>query len=428
MPALRGRAEERYRSGSQPTKTGKFRKMQTNAPVAVAGVITWGRGAQELVKGAGPDLEDRLYRAVSEAVAACYGEGVEVLGLVVHADEASPHGHFWLDARTPSGTPLSKRGVSGSDLQDAAAAAASAILPGIERGQRRERPRRYRTPERMRATLAEDMAAAAATLTARQQASAALDSEIAARREALEATERTTARSKARRAKAVRRARAGQTSRRRRKRQAEAQLVALDEQIAARRAEKSALDFDIAARRAEAEDAERRKETAELDEQIAFTHTEDLQRRNAEANAKYRRLQAECDLVDAYARAQDAIARRQATPGVQPTASAEEWSERLDPGSLGWTQPVWSRLREFAERVARVAKGLSWQHWFARADTLEEENAGLRKRIEELPSSEDLEAMRSRAGEAERTARTLRGQLQELKKRHEPDAGPSFGF
>jgi len=126
LPDIRKQCEERRNQ----RKTQ--RAMRSDAAIATAGIITWGRGLQAHVQALAVETQNDLYKAVSEAVAeAC---GSTIAGLVAHRDETAPHAHLWMPAITLEGIPISKH-LSRRDLsrlQDVAMEAAKPWLPMIE--------------------------------------------------------------------------------------------------------------------------------------------------------------------------------------------------------------------------------------------------------------------------------------------------------
>ncbi len=125
---MRDRADELRRQG------GAVRVMRADAAVATCGIITFGAAAQELFEQLDPAAQDAAYRDVAERIAAEHG--TKVRGLVVHADEASPHAHVVWDARSQDGAAMSKV-MKGSQLQDIAAEVMAEHAPGIVRGERK---------------------------------------------------------------------------------------------------------------------------------------------------------------------------------------------------------------------------------------------------------------------------------------------------
>ena len=99
-------ASMRERTVERRARSGPQRALRSNAGIATAGIVTFGHAAQAEILAAPVERRDAAYRAVAGAIAEHYGVGL--LGLVVHADEAAPHAHFWLerqdrDRREPAG-------------------------------------------------------------------------------------------------------------------------------------------------------------------------------------------------------------------------------------------------------------------------------------------------------------------------------------
>lgn len=130
-------ARMRERTVERRARASPRRALRRDAAIAVAGIVTWSREAQELIRAAPPDRQDAAYRAIAEAVGRHYGIGV--LGLTVHVDESAPHAHVWWDARCEDGSALSAS-LNTAHLQDLAAGALAPLFPQIGRGRaKRER-------------------------------------------------------------------------------------------------------------------------------------------------------------------------------------------------------------------------------------------------------------------------------------------------
>lgn len=131
LPAIRKQCEKRR--SLRVTK----RAMKSDAAIATAGIVTWGRGLQYHVEALSVDDQNELYRAVSDAVARECGS--TLAGLVVHRDETAPHAHLWMPAVALDGRPISqyvsRRALSA--LQDAAMEAAKPWLPMIQPPERK---------------------------------------------------------------------------------------------------------------------------------------------------------------------------------------------------------------------------------------------------------------------------------------------------
>ena len=237
------------------------------------------------------------------AIAEHYGVGL--LGLVVHADEAAPHAHFWLDARTEAGDSLA-RVLDGRTVQDLAAAAIREHFPGIARG-RRKRDR-----------VAAGEPASAVINRSVRQLHQDLPGEIAAAEAAL-ATAAGRAREMADRVARLeaRRTELGELAVREARR-----LETYTARLHTRRAEVEAAEHELArltaaraegerirdAARIEAEQAERRR--AEIEAGIATAQSE-----AAEAEATVRAVEQRCERAEARA-AQAERRRATAEAGV----------------------------------------------------------------------------------------------------------------
>ena len=123
---LRHTCEER-RAGRE-TK----RAMRCDAAISTAGIITFGRDAQPVVEALSIEEQDALYLRIAERLAAELK--TDLTGLVVHRDEAAPHGHFQMPAVDRDGQPLSQTitPTVARRLQDFAGEEVAHL--GIERG------------------------------------------------------------------------------------------------------------------------------------------------------------------------------------------------------------------------------------------------------------------------------------------------------
>lgn len=70
------------------------RGLRSDTAVGISGLVTFGREAQEVIRGLSPDEQDQRYRQVVEGIAESLG--TSAAGLVVHLDETAPHAHFLL--------------------------------------------------------------------------------------------------------------------------------------------------------------------------------------------------------------------------------------------------------------------------------------------------------------------------------------------
>lgn len=112
------------------------RAMKSNAAIATAGVITFGSEAAQMFEQLTAEQQDAAFRELAEAVAERLNTSLHAL--VVHLDEATIHAHFTLSAYDQDGHPLSKttRPAILSALQDLTAEVMAKHCPGIERGRR----------------------------------------------------------------------------------------------------------------------------------------------------------------------------------------------------------------------------------------------------------------------------------------------------
>lgn len=134
---LRAMCEERR------AQRGMKRQMKSNAAILTSGIITFGKDAQQVIRDLPPALQNSLYKATAERIAAELN--TDVVSLTVHRDESAPHAHFGLLAVDRSGKPLSKT-LDPKRLQDIAGEVYKTL--GIQRG----------TPKAERLAKGEDMA------------------------------------------------------------------------------------------------------------------------------------------------------------------------------------------------------------------------------------------------------------------------------
>lgn len=108
------------------------RRLKSNANVLTAGVLTFGKGAQEKLAGLTPAEQDSRALRAAQAVADALNTDLE--SLVCHRDESALHYHFRLYSVDRNGLPLSKtvNRATASGLQDIAAEAYQDL--GITRG------------------------------------------------------------------------------------------------------------------------------------------------------------------------------------------------------------------------------------------------------------------------------------------------------
>ncbi|WP_368484835.1 plasmid recombination protein, partial [Salipiger sp. HF18] len=108
-----------------------------NAPVIMAGIITFGTVAAELFGSLTVDQQDAAFRELAKAVASELDTSLE--SLVVHLDETTIHAHFTVRAYTDAGLSMSEAAKRGtlSRLQDLAAEVMQGYHSGIERGHRK---------------------------------------------------------------------------------------------------------------------------------------------------------------------------------------------------------------------------------------------------------------------------------------------------
>lgn len=69
-------------------------KLRDDARIAYSGIITWGTEAQAVIQAMPKAEQDQLYQDIAQRIAERADR--DLIGLVVHRDEASPHAHFVL--------------------------------------------------------------------------------------------------------------------------------------------------------------------------------------------------------------------------------------------------------------------------------------------------------------------------------------------
>ena len=103
--------------------------------IACVALIGFGKTAQRLVEAAAREVQDELYRKVAMSLAEHWE--VELLGLVVHADEARPHAHAVIDSWNRHG-PL-RKGRMLKGVWVITSSAAASVIPEFTRGQKKIR-------------------------------------------------------------------------------------------------------------------------------------------------------------------------------------------------------------------------------------------------------------------------------------------------
>ena len=362
--------ELRQRTIERRQMLNPARALKSNAAIAVSGIVTFGTGAQRLVNAAPAKVQDRLYRRVAEAIGQRYG--AQVLGLVVHADEAAPHAHVVWDARTAAGHSLT-RSMSGRELQTIAALAAAEVIPGIERGVSKRLRVEAGEPtaawvNRSVRELHRDLPAERAALEATLEVARAKEATLEARIAKLEARQtELTARETKRLVVYTRRLTASQ-----------AEVVKMETILAEKNAELGAVGARIAAAAKRHQELEaqrmspgslltgglRRRETELLEQKAALTAREttisqgeqDLHIRQQETVAADRRRNHEhWKQVEAREFACEAIAGELVRPDQKPG----QWQRgaRYDPDTwnatrrefpIRWQATIWEDLRRFA--------------------------------------------------------------------------------
>lgn len=120
------------------SRRDRMRKMKSNACIITAGIITFGHLAARWFEDLSIVDQDATFLAVASGIADRLNTRLE--GLVVHRDEATIHAHFELRGYTNAGEPLSKvmKPKIMSELQDIAAATAQRYCSLIERGNKKQ--------------------------------------------------------------------------------------------------------------------------------------------------------------------------------------------------------------------------------------------------------------------------------------------------
>jgi hypothetical protein len=101
--------------------------------LAYAGILTFSYESQNITAGLTDDDIDRRVKASIDAIATAHN--VDVLGLVIHRDEAALHAHFTLCAVDRAGHALQLKPRDTSELQDIAAEPWADL--GITRGKKK---------------------------------------------------------------------------------------------------------------------------------------------------------------------------------------------------------------------------------------------------------------------------------------------------
>jgi len=137
LMTLRPLGQIRNENAQLRVKASRQRAMKQNAPVIMAGIITFGTVAAELFGSLTVDQQDRAFRELANAVASELETSLE--SLVVHLDETTIHAHFTLRAYTDAGLSMSEAAKRGtlSRLQDLAAEVMQSYHGEIERGHRK---------------------------------------------------------------------------------------------------------------------------------------------------------------------------------------------------------------------------------------------------------------------------------------------------
>lgn len=137
LMSLRPLGQIRKENAELRVKASRQRAMKQNAPVIMAGIITFGTVAAELFGSLTVDQQDAAFRELANAVASELETSLE--SLVVHLDETTIHAHFTLRAYTNTGLSMSEAAKRGtlSRLQDLAAEVMQSYHSEIERGHRK---------------------------------------------------------------------------------------------------------------------------------------------------------------------------------------------------------------------------------------------------------------------------------------------------
>ena len=115
-------------------RTGRERKLRSDAAVATVGILTTGAGLQEHLRGLSVEMQDEVFAELAIRVAEEFG--TVVAGLVVHRDETSIHAHAVWECRSEDGVPMSKA-MNGWRLQDIACEVFQKYIPETVRGVRK---------------------------------------------------------------------------------------------------------------------------------------------------------------------------------------------------------------------------------------------------------------------------------------------------
>ncbi len=344
-------ARMRERTVERRARSNPRRALRRDAAIAVAGIVTWSREAQELIRAAPPDRQDAAYRAIAEGVGRHYGIGV--LGLTVHVDESAPHAHVWWDARCEDGSALSTS-LNTAHLQDLAAGALGPLFPQIGRGRAKRERRAAGEPQstwvnRSVRELHADLPAEIAALERERDLARDRVAEMAARVSALE----------------TRQAELGALTDRERRRLAtyagrladrERKLVTATAQLDAVR---------TAARRitTEAKAAAETRDKAEQARAAARSEAGEITRSaRVEANRVRDGARRQAALAAAAATAVEVVASELATP--QPAPGRWRQGRLWDQGrwhqvrrrlTIEWPTELWTWVRDLAGRMTALA-------------------------------------------------------------------------
>lgn len=120
-------------------QTNPIRKMRRNAAIATAGIITFGRQAQLIFSDLPSSVQDAAVLAVAHSISERYG--CNLIGAVLHLDEAAPHAHLMFESRNEKTGEAFAELWHGAELQTLAADAIRPFAPAIGRGdQKRKTP------------------------------------------------------------------------------------------------------------------------------------------------------------------------------------------------------------------------------------------------------------------------------------------------
>jgi len=280
--ALRADIEEGRKAAGQ-------QRLRADARTAIAGIITWGTEAQEIVQKLPREEQDALYQRIAARVSKETGH--DLIGLVVHRDESAPHAHVLLRGyrRDEQGRELPWR--HGRDmmrrLQDVAAEEVKHL--GIERG----------TPKAERIARGDD--AAQVVHRSVRELHRDLPRELEARRAELEAHEQEAAERLAKLQAEI----AEQQER------AEKQRRLIEEQ-----------HRKLEAGRVEEEKAAKRIQTYERREAEAQAKVQEMEARARELEARLGLLGDAADVADRIARLREQEERMQLPPPLTSVAVA----------------------------------------------------------------------------------------------------------